>query len=99
MRTRPWWMSRRRLGGAQSLRFTPRTSSFFANESLRFAAFAAVSVAAWMALGPLFAAALISPNLWAASASARLNVAITSACAMGGFTVAPLSISVVTLRF
>ena len=47
----------------QSLRFTPRISSFLANESLRFVAFAAVSVAAWMALGPLLAAAWISPNL------------------------------------
>ncbi|MEV8140656.1 hypothetical protein, partial [Pseudarthrobacter oxydans] len=53
------------LGGTQSLRLTPRISSFFANESLRFAALAAVSVAAWMALGPLLAAALINPNLWA----------------------------------
>ena len=59
------------------MRLTPRISSFFANESLRFAALAAVSVAAWMALGPLLAAALINPNLWAASASARLNVAMS----------------------
>ena len=93
------WGLRRMFGCTQSLRLTPRISSFFANESLRFAALAAVSVAAWMALGPLLAAALINPNLWAASASARLNVAISSAWAMGGFTVAPLSISVVILKF
>lgn len=35
-----------RLGRAQSWRLTPRVSSFLAYESLRFAAFAAVSVAA-----------------------------------------------------
>ena len=48
---------------AQYVGSTPRSPSFFAKESLRFAALAAVSVAAWMALGPLLAAALISPNL------------------------------------
>ena len=70
----------------------------FANESLRFAALALFR---WPldGLGPLLAAALINPNLWAASASARLNVAISSAWAMGGFTVAPQSISVVILKF
>ena len=51
------------VSGAQYFSSTPRSPSFFAKESLRFAAFAAVSVAAWMALGPLLAAALISPNL------------------------------------
>lgn len=97
--SRQWWVSRSRPGDIQLLRLTPRISSFLANESLRFAAFAAVSVAAWMALGPLFAAALISPNLWAAFASARLNVAMSSACAMGGFTVSPISINAVTPKF
>lgn len=52
-----------RPGPTQSLRLTPKVSSFFAYESLRFAAFAAVSVAAWTALGPFCAAALINPNL------------------------------------
>ncbi len=51
------------LGRVQSLRLTPRVSSFFAYESLRFVAFAAVSAAAWTALGPFCAAALINPNL------------------------------------
>ncbi len=50
-------------GRAQSLRLTPKASSFFAYESLRFVAFAAVSVAAWTALGPFCAAALINPDL------------------------------------
>lgn len=60
---RQWLVSRSMFGGAQFMKSTPRVPSFLAYESLRFAAFAAVSVAAWMALGPLFAAALISPNL------------------------------------
>gem|GEM_PF-3657531 len=51
------------LGRAQSLRLTPKVSSFFAYESLRFVAFAAASAAAWTALGPFCAAALINPNL------------------------------------
>ena len=73
MRGRQWWVLRHALGGVQYFSSTPRSPSFFAKESLRFAAFAAVSVAAWMALGPLLEAALISPNLWAASASATLE--------------------------
>lgn len=51
------------LGRAQSSRLTPRVSSFFAYESLRFVAFAAVSAAAWTALGPFCAAVLINPIL------------------------------------
>ena len=76
---------------AQSLRLTPRASSFFAYASLRFIALAAVSVAAWTALGPLSAAALINPDLWAASACARLKVAMSSAWAWVGFTGTPIS--------
>src|SRR3990167_1371878 len=59
-----WPVPGPRLGHHQSLRLTPRLSSFFAYESLRFTAFAAVSVAAWTALGPLFAAALIHSLLF-----------------------------------
>ena len=40
------WPAVRALSTAQSLRFNPRTLSFFAYQSLRFAAFAAVSMAA-----------------------------------------------------
>lgn len=47
----------------QSLRLTPKASSFFAYASRRFAAFAAASMAAWMAFGPFFAAAWINPDL------------------------------------
>ena len=86
-------------GVAKPLGFTPKASSFFAYESLRLAALAAVSVAACMALGPLWAAAWISPNLCAASASARLNVAMSSAWARDGFTATPISIDVVILKF
>ena len=38
----------------QSFRLTPKTPSFFAKESLRLAALAAVSMAVLMALGPFF---------------------------------------------
>ncbi len=40
------WSAVQGLGRAQSWRFTPRSFSFFAYESLRLAAFAAVSMAA-----------------------------------------------------
>lgn len=82
-------------GRAQSWRLTPRVSSFFAYESLRFVAFAAVSVAAWTALGPFFAAVLINPILCAASACARLKVAMSSAWATDGFTGTPISNSAI----
>ena len=74
------------LGTAQSLSFTPSAASFLAYASRRFAALSAVSMAIWIALGPLAAAALISPNLCAASASALLKVAMSSAWAMDEFT-------------
>ena len=82
------------LGCAQSLMLTPRASSFFAYASLRLLAFAAVSVADWTAFGPFGAAALINPNLWAASACARLKVAMSSAWARDGFTGTSMSNSV-----
>lgn len=75
---------------AQSSRTTPKARNFFAYASLRFSALAAVSTAAWMALGPLGATVLIKPNLCAASACARLKVAIRSAWTRDGFICAPL---------
>jgi len=52
-----------RFSASQSLRLTPKASSFLAYASRRFAAFAAASTAAWMAFGPFLAAALINPDL------------------------------------
>ena len=78
------------LSLAQSSSTTPRMLNFFANASLRFSAFAAVAIAASIALGPFFSTVFISPSLCAASACALLKVAINSAWRMDEFIDAAL---------
>ena len=63
---------------AQTFRTPPRAVSFFTNESLRFATLAAVSTAAGIATGPVFAMDWISANLCAVLASGLVKAAMSS---------------------
>ena len=79
------------FGCTQSLRLT-QIFQLFANESLRFAPpFAAVSGGGLDGLGAFIGSRFDQPNLWAASASARLNVAIQFSMGNGWIHSGPIN--------